>query len=319
MSVRHVLSATQFSREELDALFARADAFKAMRRSDRPRPLDGLVIAIILEEPSTRTRISFELAARYLGAQTIVSEAAGMFSSLAKGESPEDMARVLAGYEIDAIVMRHREIGTSRRVAAVSPVPVFNAGDGAGEHPTQALLDLYTILRDRPREHVTIALCGDLEHSRTVRSLCRLLIRYGGPPRVSLLLVSPHEIRIGEDIRFELRNAGIPFEERDSIEDPLAVADVVYQTRVQRERFGEGQLGDDMYAAVQSRFALTGDNVGLMRPDAIILHPLPRLRELLPSVDGDPRARYFDQAANGLYVRMALLESVLVGNLASGG
>ncbi|OGL95553.1 aspartate carbamoyltransferase [Candidatus Uhrbacteria bacterium RIFOXYB12_FULL_58_10] len=307
----HVLSATQFTREELDALFARADELKGLRRRDRPRTLAGKMVAIILEEPSTRTRISFETAARYLGASTIVSEAAGMFSSLAKGETPEDMAVVLAGYEIDALVMRHKEIGTSRRVAAVSPIPVINAGDGAGEHPTQALLDLYTILRLRKSDRLTLAFCGDLDHSRTVRSLCRLIIQYGGVPSFELRLVSPFEIRLGEDIRQELGAAGIPFVETEDLNLALREGDFFYQTRVQRERYGDGDEGERMYRAVQSRFALNAGNVQSMKPDAFIMHPLPRGGELSKDVDADRHARYFQQAANGLYVRMALLERVL--------
>lgn len=309
--VRHVLSAAQFDRAEIEELFERVDWLKALPRANRPRSLEGRMVALLFWEPSTRTCKSFELAARALGASTTVTEAAGIVSSTSKGESIEDTVRIFAGYEVDAIVMRHNVSGASHRAAAVSPVPIINAGDGADEHPTQALLDLYTILRATGREDVTLALSGDLEHSRTVRSLCRLLIRYGGPPAVRLLLVSPAEIRLGEDVRGELALAGIPFEETDRLGRALPDADVFYQTRVQRERYGHGNRGDEMHQAVQERFALTAANVNMMKPDAVIMHPLPRLGEIATDVDADPRARYFEQATNGLYVRMALLEQLL--------
>lgn len=309
--VRHVLSAAQFDRDELEELFERTDWLKAIKRPNRAPILPGKTVALLFYEPSTRTRMSFGLAAKALGANTITTEAAGLFSSAAKGESLEDTVRILAGYEVDAIVIRHKESGASHRAAAVSPVPIINAGDGADEHPTQALLDLYTILRATGREHVTLALSGDLEHSRTVRSLCRILIRYGGPPSVRILLVSPTEIRLGEDVRGELAMAGIPFEETDRLSRALPDADVFYQTRVQRERYGHGIRGDEMHAEIQRGFALNAANVSLMKPDAVIMHPLPRLGEINVSVDANHRAKYFEQASNGFYVRMALLERLL--------
>lgn len=312
--VRHVLSATQFDRDEIEDLFERADWMKSVKRPNRAPVLLGKTVALLFYEPSTRTRMSFGLAAKALGANTITTEAAGLFSSAAKGESLEDTVRILAGYEVDAIVIRHKESGASHRAAAVSPVPIVNAGDGADEHPTQALLDLYTILRATGREDITLAFSGDLEHSRTVRSLCRLLIRYGGPPAIRILLVSPTEIRLGEDVRTELALAGIPFEETDRLGRALPEADVFYQTRVQRERYGHGDRGDVMHREIQERFALTAANVNLMKPDAVIMHPLPRLGEIATGVDANPRARYFEQAANGLYVRMALLEQLLTSD-----
>lgn len=309
--VRHVLSAAQFGRAELDELFVQTDWLKSLKPENRARTLAGKTIALLFYEPSTRTRMSFGLAAKALGANTITTEAAGMFSSAAKGETLEDTVRILAGYEVDAIVIRHKEDGASRRAAAVSPIPIINAGDGGDEHPTQALLDLYTILRATNRSEITLALSGDLEHSRTVRSLCRLLIRYGAPPRFQLLLVSPEEIRLGADVRHELSAAEIPFMETDQFAQALSRCDVLYQTRVQRERYGHGDKGDEMHRAIQERFSLDAANVNLMRPGAIVLHPLPRVGEIAPGVDAHPNARYFEQAANGFYVRMALLQSLL--------
>lgn len=312
--VRHVLSALQFDRPEIESLFDRTDWMKSTPRRNRPPVLLGKTVALIFYEPSTRTRMSFERAAVALGADTIGTEAAGLFSSASKGESLPDTVEVLSRYEVDAIVLRHKESGASHRAAAMSPIPIINAGDGAAEHPTQALLDLYTILRATDRQDITLALSGDLEHSRTVRSLCRLLIRYGGLPRFRLLLVSPTDIRLGEDIRAELSLAGIPFEETDRLGDALPEADVFYQTRVQRERFKDSDEGNRVHREIQTRFALTGENVNLMKPDAIIMHPLPRLDELDTSVDANPRARYFDQAANGYFLRMALLERLLASD-----
>ncbi len=292
--VQHILTASQFTREELDTLFTQTDRLRSLARDNRHQPLTRKTIALLFYEPSTRTRMSFGLAA--------------------KGESLEDTVRILAGYEVNAIVIRHKEAGAAQRAARVSPVPIINAGDGGDEHPTQALLDLYTILRSTDRNEITLALSGDLEHSRTVRSLCRLIIRYGEPPRFRLLLVSPTEIRLAEDVRGELARAGIPFEETDRLARALPDADVFYQTRVQRERYGHGDRGDAMHAEIERAFAVTGTNVGLMKPSAVILHPLPRLGEIATDVDTNPRAKYFDQARNGLFIRMALLEQLLASD-----
>lgn len=240
-----------------------------------------------------------------------MTEAAGITSSTAKGETLEDTIRIFAGYELDAIIMRHTEAGASHRAAAVSPIPIINAGDGAGEHPTQALLDLYTILRLARKEELVLTLCGDLSHSRTVRSLCRLIISYGSPPVVRLFLASPEGIQLGEDIRTELREAGINYAPTTDLARILPRTDVFYQTRVQRERFENSLDGAIAYNQTTKHFALTAQNVATMPPGAVVLHPLPRLGELPPEVDADPRAKYFEQASNGLYIRMALLERLL--------
>lgn len=317
--IRHVLSATDFGRAEIDEIFEKADWLKALPRRNRPQSLAGRTVALLFYEPSTRTRMSFGLAAKALGATTITTEAAGLFSSAAKGESLEDTVRILAGYEVDAIVIRHKESGASRLAARVSPVPVINAGDGADEHPTQALLDLYTILREtRKTSDITVTLCGDLEHSRTVRSLCRLMVRYAdGDPRLfRVILCSPKSIRLGADVRAELAAACIAFEETSLLPRAMRPCDVFYQTRVQLERFADDEgtvspKGQEAHRAMQQRFQVNARTVEFLRPEAVVLHPLPRVGEITPEVDANPRARYFEQAQNGLYIRMALLERLL--------
>ena len=309
---KHILSANQFTRQEIEALFTSADELLHGDRETFHTTLRGVSAALLFYEPSTRTRMSFELAVRYLGGITVSTEAAGMFSSAAKGETIEDTVRVLASYGLGAIIIRHPERGAAERAAAASPIPIINAGDGGDEHPTQALLDLYTILRNTQKEEIHLTFCGDLEHSRTVRSLCRLIIRHAAPPRFHLTLCSPTNIRLGEDIRTELTLAGIPFQETDQLADALKTCDVFYQTRVQKERFGTGEEGAAAHREVQDKFRLTLPLVESMKPEAIILHPLPRVGEIDPAVDTNPRAKYFpEQTRNGLFVRMALLRSLL--------
>lgn len=310
--MKHVLTANQFTRDEIDSLFQETDHLLQKGRDAFHRSLRGKAAALLFYEPSTRTRMSFELAMRYLGGITVSTEAAGMFSSAAKGETIEDTVRVLASYDVSAIVIRHPEKGSAQRAAAASPVPIINAGDGGDEHPTQALLDLFTILRTTPQQAITIAFCGDLEHSRTVRSLCRLLIQYGGPPSYRLILCSPASIRLGQDIQNELTAAHIPFSETERLEEALPLCDVFYQTRVQKERFPADESGTLAHREIQDRFRLTGENVAQMKERAVILHPLPRVGEIAPEVDHNPRAKYFpDQTRNGLFIRMALLQHLL--------
>jgi len=309
---RHVLTASQFDRETLDALFDKARELKKRRGRERglPRYLHTHELVLLFFEPSTRTRLSFELAAKRLKARVVFSENAGAFSSAAKGESIEDTVRVLEAYGVSGIVIRHDTIGAPAAAARVANIPVINAGDGAGEHPTQALLDLYTILDlTRTQEETTVALCGDLKNGRTVRSLCRLVIRYyeTRPCPIRFLFVSPAELRMGEDVRAELDQAQISYTEQDDLDRALRAADIVYQTRVQKERFSASELALISFDEIRERFRLDPHRTALMKPDAAILHPLPRVGEIDPSIDTDPRARYFEQAGNGLYVRMALL------------
>ncbi|MBZ5516554.1 MAG: aspartate carbamoyltransferase [Acidobacteriia bacterium] len=263
------------------------------------------IMATLFYEPSTRTRFSFETAMHRLGGHVISTENAAEFSSVAKGETLEDTIRILNGYA-DVIVIRHKEVGSAKRAAAVSRVPVINAGDGAGQHPTQALLDLYTIRKEIGTiDGLRIAMVGDLAQGRTVRSLAYLLSKFRG---VTMYFVAPPLLKMKEDILEHLREHKVSFVEETALDKVLPEVDVVYQTRVQKERFGD-RIAD--YEKCRGVYIINQDTLRGMKPKSIIMHPLPRLEEITMEVDEDPRAAYFRQAQNGLYVRMALLTHVL--------
>src|SRR5687768_16750313 len=268
------------------------------------RPLAGSILATIFYEPSTRTRLSFETAMLRLGGGVISTENAREFSSAIKGETVEDTVRIVEGYA-DAIVLRHFEQGAAHRAAAVAAVPVLNAGDGPGEHPTQALLDLYTIRHELGRiDGLRVALVGDLRFGRTARSLTRLFRLTAG---TELIFVSPPAVPMGEDVRAELDSAGIPHRDEPDLDAVLPYVDVVYQTRVQKERF----TTPEEYETARGQYVIDAEAMRLLSPAAILLHPLPRVGEIATEVDADPRAAYFRQAHNGVFIRMALLEHVL--------
>ena len=297
----HVISAEQFDRELLDVLFLRATVLADVR-DDR---LAHRIMATIFYEPSTRTRLSFESAMLRLGGSVIGTEAARTFSSAIKGETLEDTVRMVSTYA-DLIVLRHDEAGSAARAAGVASVPVVNAGDGPGEHPTQALLDLYTIERELGHvDGVRVAFCGDLRFGRTARSLALLLALY---PRVRLSFVAPAVIQVGSDILARLEARGVECRLADQLTDVIDDIDVVYQTRVQKERF------TDPLEYEQARMAIRIDGAIMQQlpAAAIVMHPLPRVDEIAPEVDADPRAAYFRQAANGVAIRMALLEMLLL-------
>jgi len=263
------------------------------------------IMATLFYEPSTRTRFSFETAMHRLGGRVISTENASEFSSVSKGETLEDTIRILNGYA-DVIVLRHYEVGAAARAARVSRVPVINAGDGVGQHPTQALLDLYTIQKEIGRiDGLRIAMLGDLAQGRTVRSLAYLLGKFEG---VQMWFVAPPLLKMKDDILAHLREQGVHYQEESSLDKVLPEVDVVYQTRIQKERFGD-RIGD--YEQCRDLYLIDRKSLNLMKPDAIIMHPLPRVNEIASDVDDDPRAAYFRQAENGLYVRMALLSLVL--------
>ncbi|MCA9863001.1 MAG: aspartate carbamoyltransferase [Thermomicrobiales bacterium] len=292
----------QFDRPGIESLFAAADRMRDMPRFSAP--LAGLTLATIFYEPSTRTRLSFETAMHRLGGNVISTENAREFSSAIKGETVEDTIRIVNGYA-DAIVIRHYEQGAAHRAASVSAVPILNAGDGPGEHPTQALLDLYTIGHELGRiDNLKVALVGDLRFGRTARSLARMLKLTTG---AEIVFVSPPAVPMGEDVRRELAAAGIPFHDEPDLDAVLPHVDVVYQTRVQKERFPT----PEEYEAVRGQYVIDARSMALLAPGAIVLHPLPRVDEITTDVDSDPRAAYFRQAHNGVYIRMALLEHVL--------
>ncbi len=302
-NLEHVYESQQFDLELLDIVFSVTDEMKK-DLSAKPRryseALRGQVMASLFYEPSTRTRFSFESAMARLGGSVLTTENAKEFSSAAKGETLYDSTRVMCGYA-DLIVMRHNEPGSAKRAAEASSVPVLNAGDGSGQHPTQALLDLYTIKDSFPTiDGLSIAMVGDLKYGRTVRSLSYLLTKY---ENITIYFVSPPVCKMDDDLKNYLTTNNVKWEEEDSLEKILPLVDCVYMTRVQKERFHD--LED--YKRAAGKYILDMVKVNLMKKESIIMHPLPRVDEIALEVDEDPRAQYFEQAENGLYIRMALL------------
>lgn len=264
-------------------------------------------MATLFYEPSTRTRLSFESAMKRLGGEVLTTENAREFSSAAKGETLEDTIRTVEGYS-DIIVLRHFDSGAARQAAAVANIPIINAGDGPGQHPTQALLDMYTIQREIGRlDDIEVALVGDLANGRTVRSLAYLLAKYNN---VKIYFVGPEVVKMKDDIKNYLTSKGIEWVESTDLMEVASKCDVVYQTRIQRERFGERI---DLYNEARGKYIIDKKIMNVLQKHAIIMHPLPRLDEIMVDVDTDSRAAYFRQAKNGLYIRMALLKLLLLG------
>ena len=301
--MRHLLDPLDFSVEETGDLLALADRIAA-----DPTPYQNVCahkkLATLFYEPSTRTRLSFEAAMLNLGG-SVLGFASADSSSAAKGESVADTIRVISGYA-DIAAMRHPKEGAPRRAAHYSKIPVINAGDGGHQHPTQTLTDLLTIYRRKGRlDNMTIGLCGDLKFGRTVHSLIKSLCRY---PGIRFVLISPEELRVPDYVISEaIAPAGIPYTEVTSLEDAMPELDILYMTRVQRERF----FNEEDYIRLKDTYILTPDKMKLAKPDMAVLHPLPRVNEIALPVDDDPRAAYFEQAQNGVYVRMALIMTLL--------
>jgi aspartate carbamoyltransferase catalytic subunit len=304
-----VIESQQFDQQTLNEIFRIAAEMETMHSSDL---LKGKLMASLFYEPSTRTRLSFEAAMCRLGGKVISTENAQQFSSKAKGESLEDSIRVISAY-CDVIVLRYHKEGGASRAQKSSKVPVINAGDGKGQHPTQALLDLYTIIKSFDKiSGLTIAMVGDLANGRTVRSLSYLLAKHYSDNKI--IFVSPSQTRMGDDVKQYLTSCKIEWEETDDLKNVAPSSDVLYQTRVQRERFQDGDSATYEQVIKESeRFNINSETLASMKKDAIIMHPLPRVTEISYTVDSDPRARYFEQAENGLYVRMALLKMILAG------
>jgi aspartate carbamoyltransferase catalytic subunit len=308
--MQHILSAEQFDPGQLARLFALAHKFREQDQSiaSRRKVMQthrGRLMLSMFYEPSTRTRFSFEIAATKLGIGVVGTENAAEFSSAAKGESIEDTVRVFNEYGIDAISLRTKEDGHAARAAGVSNVAIINGGDGKAEHPTQAVLDMYTIEEQLGRlEGLNVVIGGDLAHGRTARSLARLLSMY---PNNHISFVSTPELQIGKDIKVQLREHGTSFDETTDMHSALRTADVVYWTRLQLER----HKGDKTLSVGQEHFVLDASALAVLPKEAIILHPLPRNKEIPVSTDQDPRAKYFRQAGNGLYVRMAMLDEIM--------
>lgn len=301
--MRSLISILDFSVEELDALVSTAKDIiahpEAYREKCRYKKL-----ATLFFEPSTRTRLSFEAAMLELGGSVLGFSEANS-SSAAKGESMADTAKVLSCYA-DIMAIRHPKEGAPYVASNNATVPVINAGDGGHNHPTQTLTDILTISREMGRlDNMTIGLCGDLKHGRTVHSLIEAMARYEG---VKFVLISPEELKIPGFIRFNvLERYGIAYEEVSSLEEAMPELDVLYMTRIQRERFDCAET----YERLKDSYILDAEKMGLAKKKMCVLHPLPRVNEISVAVDNDPRAAYFRQALNGKYVRMALILKLL--------
>lgn len=313
-SGKHILSVSQFAREDIERIFTVADAMEPYaQRRRRTRVLEGAILGNMFFEPSTRTRVSFGCAFNLLGGA--VRETTGFESSaIAKGESLYDTARVLSGYN-DVICMRHPQPGSVAEFAAASRVPVINGGDGANEHPSQALLDLYTIRKElesrgRVLENLRIAMIGDLKHGRTVHSLCKLLCLF---PAVSVVLVSPLELAMPPALVDAMRSAGVSVVETDQLGSSISQVDIAYSTRIQEERFRSKEEAD----IYRGRFRLNQSiYTEFCEPNTVIMHPLPRdsraeANELDNDLNENPNLAIFRQADNGVVVRMALFALVL--------
>ena len=301
--MRHLIDPLDFTLEETTRLMDLAD-----RIARDPAAYQNVAarkkLATLFYEPSTRTRLSFEAAMLNLGGKVLGFPDAGV-SSAAKGETVADTIRVVSCYA-DIAAMRHPKEGAPLRASRYSRIPVINAGDGGHSHPTQTLLDMLTIRRRKGRlDRLTIGFCGDLKFGRTVHSLIKSLARYEG---MRFVLISPEELRVPDYIIHEfLEPRGIEFVETRSLEQAMPELDILYMTRVQRERF----FNEEDYVRLKNSYVLTEAKMSLARPDMAVLHPLPRVNEITLDVDDDPRAAYFEQVQNGVYMRMALIMTLL--------
>ena len=301
--MRHLIDPLDFTKEETQKLLDLAD-----RIHDDPEAYQDVAdhkrLATLLYEPSTRTRLSFESAMLRLGGKVLGFPDAGV-SSASKGETVADTIRIISCYA-DIAAMRHPKEGAPLRASLYSKIPVINAGDGGHSHPTQTLLDMMTIRRRKGRlDNLTIGFCGDLKFGRTVHSLIKSLARYDN---IKFVLISPEELRVPDYIINEvLEPRGIPYIETRNLEGALPDLDILYMTRVQRERF----FNEEDYIRLRDSYILTAEKLNLAPADMAVLHPLPRVNEITLDVDDDPRAAYFEQAQNGVYVRMALIMTLL--------
>ena len=301
--MRHFIEPNSFSLEEQLALLDLADRMEA-----DPAPYahlcDGRILATVFYEPSTRTRLSFESAMLRLGGKVLGFPDAGV-SSASKGETVADTIRIISCYA-DIAAMRHPKEGAPLRASLYSKIPVINAGDGGHQHPTQTLTDLLTIRSLKGRlDNMTIGLCGDLKFGRTVHSLIHALVRY---PGIRFVLISPEELKLPSYIKNDvLDRQNIPYEEVVRLEDALPDLDILYMTRVQKERF----FNEEDYVRMKDFYILDNKKMELAKDDMYILHPLPRVNEIATEVDNDPRAAYFKQVQYGVYIRMALILTLL--------
>lgn len=301
--MKHLIDPLDFSKEETEALLDLADEI-AGDRARFAEACKGKILATLFYEPSTRTRLSFESAMLRMGG-TVLGFASADNSSVAKGESVADTIRAVSCYA-DICAMRHPKEGAPLVASHYSRIPVINAGDGGHQHPTQTLTDLMTIRRKRGGlGNLTIGLCGDLKFGRTVHSLMKSLVRFSG---IRFVLISPKELRVPEYIMQDVLLAhGAPFKEVETLEEVMPELDILYMTRIQKERF----FNEADYVRLKDSCILTADKLRAAKQDLAVLHPLPRVNEITADVDKDPRAAYFEQAQNGVYVRMALILKLL--------
>jgi aspartate carbamoyltransferase catalytic subunit len=304
MKLQHIIESQQFTLPMLNELFNLADQMGTTVARGGTLDYQNKVLASLFYEPSTRTRFSFESAMLRLGGKIMSTERAQDFSSVSYGESLEDTIRVVGNYA-DVIVLRHYQIGGVKRAASISPIPIINAGDGkGGQHPTQALLDLYTIYKEiKTIDGVNIALVGNLLDGRTVRSLAYLLGKY---ERVKIYFVAPPTLQMKQDILDYLNRHHVWYSLESDLAMILPEVDVVYMTRIEEEKIPAASIEKPF-----KRYFIDEEVMKVMRTNAILMHPLPRLNEISPAVDTDPRAAYFRQTKNGVFIRMALLVSVL--------
>ncbi|MBT9789275.1 aspartate carbamoyltransferase [Clostridium sp. MCC344] len=301
--MRHMLNPLDFSLEETDNLLELAADIEK-DRSRYAHVCDGKKLATLFYEPSTRTRLSFEAAMLNLGG-SVLGFASADSSSATKGESVSDTIRVISCYA-DICAMRHPKEGAAYVASTKSSIPVINAGDGGHQHPTQTLTDLYTIRSLKGRlSNMTVGLCGDLKFGRTVHSLINALSRYEG---IRFILISPPELKVPDYIKESVLDAkNIEYRETTSLDDAIADLDILYMTRVQKERF----FNEEDYIRMKDCYILDKEKMKLAKPDMYVLHPLPRVNEISVEIDDDPRAAYFKQVQNGVYVRMALIMTLL--------
>ncbi len=298
--MNHIISTKDFTRAFIKKLFAIADTLK-----ENEHCLANKILASLFYEPSTRTRFSFESAMYRLGGKVIGTENAAEFSSASKGESLEDAIKIV-GHYADIIILRHPQTGAAYKARGVSSVPIINAGDGSGEHPTQALLDLYTLYKElKTLSTLSIAFVGDLKNGRTVHSLVYLLTLF---ENITMYFVSPKQLPLPREITKYIKSKGLHFTETSKLASVLPKINALYQTRVQKERF----IDPLEYVQTKDAFILTPELLSHMHADTIIMHPLPRNNEIPTSIDSDPRAAYFKQAKYGLRIRMALLKLLLM-------
>lgn len=303
--MRHVVTTRDFDRDSVMGLIERTEEIRSMNRTSLLSRLPGAVVATLFYEPSTRTRLSFESAVTRLGGRIVGAENARESSSAKKGESLEDVFRVVGCYA-DAIVIRHHEKDEIATALGVSPVPIINAGAGSGEHPTQALLDVYTIWKEIGRlDNLHVCVMGDLKYGRTVHSLLRMLTYF---EHIDVTLLHPASLGLPQELYEELAQSTLRLHHAVSVQAAMAEADVVYQTRVQRERLAAPEEADEA-----ANYVIGRPHLDVLRPTARILHPLPRVDEIASDIDNDERAAYFRQVANGLYIRMALIDEILRG------